>query len=261
MSHQKLIFVFVILCSHFAYASDSNSTRQISFDSSLDKVTLHGTLTTPSKIKGAVLMIVGSGKADRDETVRGQLTYTGNTEKLFVPLSDAAISAGYATLRYDKRGVLNENQKVDEKVWKTADRTHLISDAVDAAKMLSQETKIPLKNIVIIGHSEGTIVAVETAIALGSQVKAVLLFGAQARAMKDMLHYQIVESNLKPQATTKERADLEEQFQGALTMIASSKEDFAPDGKPLNWYREFLSAPANKDRALLVKAKFAFFPS
>lgn len=239
--------------------ANAQSERQISFKSSLDSISLHGTLTIPKKVKGAVLMIVGSGKADRDETVPGKLTFSGKTEKLFSQLSDAIVTAEYATLRYDKRGVLDENGKVDTTIWKTADREHLIADAVDAAKFLSQETKIPLENLVILGHSEGTIISVETALALGGKVKSLLLFGAQARPMREMLHFQIVDVNLSKKSTKEEAASLEKEFANALDFIANSKEDFAPDGKPIGWYRQFLAAPANKDRAPLVTTEFAFF--
>ena len=152
--------------------ASAHSERQIAFKSSLDEVVLHGTMTSPVEAKGAVLMIVGSGKADRDETVPGSMTLSGKTEKLFTQLSDAMVTAGYATFRYDKRGVLDENGKVDSEIWKAADREHLIADAVDAAKVLSHETNTSMKDLVILGHSEGTIISVEAAIALGGSVKA-----------------------------------------------------------------------------------------
>lgn len=46
------------------------AAQDIQFSSSLDGVLLHGTLTlTPGPVKGVVLMIGGSGKTDRDESV------------------------------------------------------------------------------------------------------------------------------------------------------------------------------------------------
>lgn len=231
-----------------------HNSSEITFISSKDGVKLHGTLSGPiGKSLGAVLFLVGSGKTDRDETTPAELTFSGKTEKLFVQLSDALVGAGYTTFRYDKRGVLDSNRNVDLKIWKTADREHLISDAVDAAKFLIQETKISTKEIMILGHSEGTIIATETAIALGGSARALLLLGAQARSMKEMLHYQIVESRL----VKEESAEVE--YQKALKTITSSTEEFAPDGKPINWYRQFLASPSNAERLLLVNAKKIIF--
>ena len=181
-------------------ASTTRATRaeEISFHSTLDGITLHGTLERPvGKRRGAVLMLVGSGKADRNESVPASKTYSGKPEQLFAPISLALSKAGYETLRYDKRGVLDGNDNVDPAIWKTADREHLISDAVDAAKYLSAKSGVPTNQLVLLGHSEGTIVAVETALALGGEVKALILLGAMGRSMKDMLHYQIVESRSK----------------------------------------------------------------
>lgn len=239
--------------------ANAQSERQVSFNSSVDDVIIHGTLTTPADVRGAVLMIVGSGKADRDETVPASMTYSGKAEKLFLQLSQSLIKSGYATLRYDKRGVLDENGNVDLEIWKSADREHLIADAIDAAKFLAKETKTPLEKLIILGHSEGTIISVETAIGLGGKVQALLLFGAQGRHMREMLHFQIVEVNLTDRSSNEEKDALEQEFVGALEYIRSSREEFAPDEKPIKWYRQFLAAPANFERALLVDAKFAFF--
>ncbi len=242
-----------------AYA-DQSPAKNFSFFSSLDKIELKGTLELPmGQSRGAVLMLVGSGKADRDETVPAKLTYSGKTEKLFAQLSPALTKAGYATFRYDKRGVLNSEGKVDMSIWKSADRDHLLADAVDAAQFLSKHTGVPVNDLVILGHSEGTIVAVETALKLGGKVKALLLFGAQARSMKEMLHYQIVESRSRRSSGVGSDEDPETEYKKAIEMIATTKDEFAPDGKPINWYRQYLAAPANETRLPLVQAKKIIF--
>jgi pimeloyl-ACP methyl ester carboxylesterase len=230
--------------------------KEITFSSSKDGVKLHGTFSTPTgKSRGSVLFLVGSGKTDRDETTPAKITYSGKDEKLFVQLSDTLTKFGFTTFRYDKRGVLDSGRNVDITIWRTADREHLISDAIDAAKVLMDATSILPEQMIILGHSEGTIIATELAIALGKKVKAMLLFGAQARSMKDMLHYQIVESR----SSEGSLESAEKEYQEALNMIANSKDDFAPDGKPMNWYHQFLASPANAERLALVTAKKIIF--
>jgi pimeloyl-ACP methyl ester carboxylesterase len=233
-----------------------NPSKAISFKSSKDGIVLHGALSRPKqKSKGAVLLIAGSGKVDRDETTPSNRTFSGKTEKLFLQVSDALNEAGFTTFRYDKRGVLDSNGSVDETVWLKADRDHLISDANDAAKTLSVETGTPATRLILLGHSEGTIIATEVALLLGSSVRAVLLLGAQARSMKDMLHFQIVESRSKQTSGVGDAADPESEYQRALEMIENSSETLAPDGKPITWYRQYLAAPANSERLKQVIAK------
>lgn len=236
------------------------NSSQVQFSSSLDEIVLHGTLQRGTgATRSPVLMLTGSGKTDRDETTYADRTFSGKPEKLFKQIADALSECGHPTLRYDKRGVLDEKGTVDREVWKTADREHLIQDAVDAAKSLLQHTGSRPEDLVILGHSEGTILAVETAIALGGKVKGLILMGAQARSMKDMLHYQIVESRTPRSSGTGPQGNPELEYKKALEMIATSREEFAPDDKPMNWYRQYLAAPANAERLLKIQAKVAVF--
>ncbi|RYZ86260.1 MAG: hypothetical protein EOP06_14815 [Proteobacteria bacterium] len=229
----------------------------VSFQSSLDKTTLNGSLVTVANPKGYVLFFVGSGKTDRDETAPAEATYSGKQEKLFKSLAYRFAAEGFGSLRYDKRGVINDQREVDRKVWITADRDHLIADATDAAKFLMEKTGVPVSNLIFLGHSEGTVIAVETAINLKTPIRGFILMGAMARSMKDMLHYQIVES--PHAANSDERAKSESEYNEALKLIRESREDWAPDGKPMNWYRQFLKAPSNESRIVLVKTKIAIF--
>jgi pimeloyl-ACP methyl ester carboxylesterase len=231
--------------------------KEVSFKSAKDGARLNGTYVSVHKSKGTVLFIVGSGKTDRDETADETMTFSGKKEKLFRQLAVAFADAGYSSLRYDKRGVLNDSGKVDKELWVTADREHLISDAVDAARFLQSEFKVESKDLIILGHSEGTIIGVEAAIAINEQLRGLVLLGAQARSMKDMLYYQIVES---PHASTAGLGQKPiEDYKMALKMIEESKEIWAPDNKPMSWYKQFFAAPANQDRIHLVKAPIAIF--
>jgi len=231
--------------------------EDMSFKSSIDGIQINGTFTKVSQPKGVVLFIGGSGKTDRDETADEKETFSGKKEKLFLQLSEALAKQGFSSFRYDKRGVLNEKGEVNKDLWLTADRSHLISDAIDAAKFAVSNTSLQYSDLIILGHSEGTIVAVESAISINENLRGLILLGAQARSMKDMLYYQIVES----QDATKsgQNANPIDDYKMALEMITTSKEDWAPDNKPMNWYREFIVAPANQDRVHLVKAQISIF--
>lgn len=234
--------------------------QNLSFRSSLDGLELHGTLATPkTDPRGVVLLLVGSGKVDRDETTPPEKTYSGKTEKPFAQLSQNLVDNGFTTFRYDKRGVIGANGTVDPEVWKTADRRHLIADAVDAAEFLIKKENLTAAQLIILGHSEGTIIATEVALELGAKVRALLLFGAQARSMKDMLHYQVVESRSKQGSGVGGQGTPEEEYRKALEMIENSTAVLAPDGKPMEWYRQHLAAPANAERLKMVSAKKFIF--
>lgn len=231
---------------------------EIKFQSSLDEVQLTGTLATPDiPARGSVLLIGGSGKIDRDETMPATNTASGKTEKLFKQVSDTLLQRGFRTFRYDKRGVLGSSGAVDRAIWATADRNHLISDAVDAARLFCNLQKFLPADLILLGHSEGTVIAVESAIRLGARVKGLILLGAIARSFKDLVRYQILESADRP---VENLSASEDDVNRILEEIVDSKEVFHPDDdKPISYYRQMLEAEANHERIKLLNTKIAVF--
>jgi len=115
---------------------------------SAENVDLYGTLLAPSaKTNKVVLIISGSGATDRD----------GNTKPLYTndalkKLAEELTSLGYATLRYDKRGVgksISNALKAEDLRFE-----HNISDA--GAWILFLKKKYT--DITVIGHSQGALV-------------------------------------------------------------------------------------------------------
>lgn len=107
-----------------------------------------GTLTRP-KGKGpfpAVLLISGSGAQDRDETILGH--------KPFLVLADHLTRHGIAVLRVDDRGVGGSTGNVAQAT--TAD---FADDAWAGISYLKNRKEISSRQIGLIGHSEGGIVA------------------------------------------------------------------------------------------------------
>jgi len=110
-------------------------------------VKLAGTLTLP---KGAgpfapILLIAGSGKNDRDETLA-----KGADHKPMLVLADALTRQGYAVLRYDKRGVGQSTGDVA-----AATMADSISDAAAALAYLRRRPEVDAARLGLIGHSEG----------------------------------------------------------------------------------------------------------
>ncbi|MDF4002591.1 alpha/beta fold hydrolase [Luteibacter sp. PPL552] len=122
--------------------------REVAFEGGAAGVTLAGTLTVPSGATSmpAVVLVHGSGKTDRDESAFGH--------KPFWVLADALSRAGYAVLRYDKRGV---GQSTGD--GPAATTLDFESDARAAVDYLKRVPGIDPKRIAIIGHSEGGTIA------------------------------------------------------------------------------------------------------
>ncbi len=112
---------------------------------------LAGTLTTPPAVADrlrspAILLIGGSGRTDRDETVAGV--------PIFAQLARALADDGFIVLRFDKRGVGQSGGRIE-----SATLSDYADDVIAAVKWLSKRKDVDSKRIVLCGHSEGGAVA------------------------------------------------------------------------------------------------------
>ncbi|HEY1683112.1 MAG TPA: alpha/beta fold hydrolase [Candidatus Tumulicola sp.] len=116
-------------------------SNDVGFRSS-DGTYLSGTVTIPTG-RGpfpAIVLVAGSGPEDRDEAV--------GPNKVFLQLAYALSNAGFAVLRYDKRGVGKSSGVVGT-------RAALISDVHAAFAFLRQRKQVDPKRVFLLGHSEG----------------------------------------------------------------------------------------------------------
>tara|TARA_R110002126_G_scaffold124451_1_gene266403 strand:+ start:18959 stop:20359 length:1401 start_codon:yes stop_codon:yes gene_type:complete len=122
--------------------------ENVKFNNSDAGVTLSGTFTRPTQ-KGkypVVILISGSGRHDRDGSAM--------THKPFLVLSDDLTRKGIAVLRYDDRGFGESTGDFSKAT--TAD---FAQDVLSAVRYLKSRKDIDIKQIGLIGHSEGGIIA------------------------------------------------------------------------------------------------------
>lgn len=143
---------------------------------------LAGTLTLPdAPSRALVVMIHGTGPLDRDENVPGQPA--GHRIDLFNTLARDLAAAGFASLRYDKRGCGGSAGGY----WSHG-QIDLVKDAAawaDAMRLRPEVTG-PL---VLLGHSEGTIIAPRLA-AMRSDVAGLVLICPFLQPMARILQRQ-----------------------------------------------------------------------
>jgi acetyl esterase/lipase len=122
-----------------------------------------GELTYPSHAKGrlpVVVMLHGSGHNDMNQTLpEGK----GST---FVPLAQAAGREGFATLRFNKRGVTGIGPVESTDPAQLAPEnpySRIQQDAAAAIRFAARSPKVDPSRIFLLGHSEGTNVAANLA--------------------------------------------------------------------------------------------------
>ncbi|HEV2983285.1 MAG TPA: alpha/beta fold hydrolase [Vicinamibacterales bacterium] len=113
-----------------------------------------GTLSKPAQTAAtrlpAVVLLGGSGPADRDEMVFG-IPILGQ-------LANAIAEAGFIVVRYDKRGVGQSGGRAE-----SASLTDYTEDVRGAVKWLADRKDVDPKRIAVIGHSEGGTLALMAA--------------------------------------------------------------------------------------------------
>jgi uncharacterized protein len=124
------------------------TSEDVTFTNNKFNIKLAGTLTVPHG-KGpfkAVIMITGSGAQNRNEELMGH--------KPFLIIADYLSRNGIAVLRYDDRGIGGSQGNYPD-----ATSADLATDAEAAYNFLRNNPKINKKEIGLIGHSEGGLIA------------------------------------------------------------------------------------------------------
>jgi pimeloyl-ACP methyl ester carboxylesterase len=123
-------------------------SEDVTFENSKADISLAGTLTLPEK-KGkypVVVLITGSGPQNRNEELLGH--------KPFLIISDYLTRNGIGVLRFDDRGVGESSGD-----FNAATSADFATDVESAIDYLKTRKDIDKKNIGLVGHSEGGIIA------------------------------------------------------------------------------------------------------
>jgi uncharacterized protein len=141
---------------------------------------LRGTLTIPTEKKEqypAILIIPGTGKTDRDGNDKGIRL------NLYKELAEYMTSIGFVTLRYDKRGTHESSGD-----YYTAGVKDLIDDAAACVEFLKKDERVNADKVLILGHSEGALLA--PAVHIQTPVSGLILLAGAAESSKDLLPKQ-----------------------------------------------------------------------
>ena len=149
----RIPFFFLFLLLNGVVFAGETVTRSISFSSG--EVTLAGELAIPAGEGpfSAIVLFGGSGPQDRDGLSRAIPGY-----KPFVAIAEHLVANEYAVLCYDERGVGESSGE-----YISAVEDDFTRDAESAVRPLLSQKEIDKGNIGVLGHSEGALIAAQTA--------------------------------------------------------------------------------------------------
>lgn len=183
MQHPLPIRIFLPIMAALLFAGPRLAAAEREVSLTRDFGTLYGTLTEPdsSKSETVVVMIAGSGPTDRNGNNR-----LGIRTNAYLYLAEALEEAGIASLRYDKRGiaqsVYDDPERLSEAVFEDF--------AADAAAWVEHLSNEGYRKIVLLGHSEGALIAL-CAAQENPRVTAIVTVAGAGRPLDFILQGQL----------------------------------------------------------------------
>lgn len=200
----------------------------------------------------AAVLVSGSGPLDRDSDHR-KIRFGVSRQ-----VAEALAAAGIASLRFDKRGVgAAGDSDLD---WRTAGLEDNADDVAAAVRALRERPEVRDDAVLVIGHSEGAVLAAmvaATADERGVPVAGVGLLSGPARTGREVLRWQtraILPTLPRPVRGLLRllRVDLAAKVSKNHDKIERTTTDVARiGGAKINakWFREFLAHDSAADLA------------
>ena len=134
----------------------TSSTPNIAPSLAAELVLPRSTDPDPTPRQPAVLWLNTGGVQDRYGFVPGTSIDTGAHA-----FHDALVRAGFIVLRYDDREITNDHSQQDDVAF-----TQRFADANDALRFLIEDPRVDPLRVLLAGHGEGAIIAIELANAM-----------------------------------------------------------------------------------------------
>lgn len=207
---------------------------------------LAGTLLAPAGAgpRPGVILVSGSGQHDRDETVCGH--------KPFRVVADYVAPRGYAVLRCDDRGVGGSTGDAGAQ-----DFGGSVADVCAMARWLAAHPAVDAERLVLVGHSEGGLVAAAAAPAAG--VRAVVMLAGPSLPIERLLHDQARAISTEAGATAAQIAHERRMNERVFALVRSDRDRSLVEPEIEDVIRRHLlswpDAPAWDDHALHETAR------
>lgn len=186
-----------------------------------------------------VLLVAGSGPTDRDGNSRGS---AGRNDSLKL-LASALADAGFASLRYDKRGIAasaSAMTREDDLRFET-----YVQDAVAWTAQLASDARF--SSVAIVGHSEGSLIGMLAA--QQGKVAAFVSVAGPAMSASKLLRVQLA-GKLPPQLVQRNEHILRELEDGKLVddVPQALAALYRPSVQPylISWFKYTPSAEIGK---------------
>ncbi|MBL0341618.1 MAG: alpha/beta hydrolase [Bacteroidetes bacterium] len=216
---------------------------------------LPGKLTLPSVGTNfpLIILVQGSGPFDMD--------YTFGPNRVFKDLALSLASLGFAVIRYDKRSLAYMSELMNVLPY-LSPYEETVQDVLAAITFGAANEFVDSKNIFVLGHSFGGLMAPEIALK-SKQVKGLILLAANAYSIQDGILQQMKYLSKADSTLNKSVIDMEPKVRRVTSKNYADSTDLtllpmgkgAPYWRYLNDYDQFKAAKDCKVPILLLQGE------
>ena len=150
---------------------------------------LDGLLTMPRAASArnpvpAVVLVQGSGPADRDQTIAG-------INRPFLDIASHLSANGIAVIRHDKRTYTHGLRMLEELGGSLSVREETIEDAILAAQLLRADPRVDASRVYLLGLSMGGMLAPRINAEPGGNFAGLIMLAGTPRTLSDVMVGQV----------------------------------------------------------------------
>jgi pimeloyl-ACP methyl ester carboxylesterase len=231
---KSFVCFFLFLISSFAVAGEWETPQQIEVGRFKSRAIWNSIKSENGELAPVVILVPGSGPSGPKEWIPASLTTDEKDASIFDPIAAALNQAGVQTLQLGKPGVEDLPQWdlsklfYDKGLYASLHWSDLVSNLKDGVAFVRNQATVDPHRIFILGHSEGTQVAVDYAKS-DSSIAGLILLGYSGEDMATTMDWQLFRRGIEDFVAT----DVDSDHDGFVTPAEAMQwEEFSWNWQP-----------------------------
>jgi len=185
-----------LMGTQMPFASSEAAAQRLHVGKYQSRALFQEAMRSDGRRRPAVILLPGSGAHGPEEMIPGHLTLDGEDHSIFAAFTEQLNSSGLHTLALGKPGVEffsgwdNKTRFYDVEMLKNLRWSGYIENVREALRYLRSRADVDSEHIYLLGHSEGTQLAIDT-VKTERGVRGLILLGFAGEDVATILEWQL----------------------------------------------------------------------